>query len=225
MTSTSRSQESVSLYEPMEFPAYALIIKRTVDLVLTVGSLPLILPMLAVLTLLIRLDSRGPAFYKDKRIGLHGVPFHCLKLRTMHLNGDQVLAQYLQTNPAARLEWEQYRKLRGHDPRITRVGKVIRRFSLDELPQLLNVLLGHMSLVGPRPYMLGERHLLAKYYAIVTSVKPGITGLWQVSGRNEIKFHDRVLMETEYVRSWSLWTDMTLLVKTVTVLINRRGAY
>jgi undecaprenyl-phosphate galactose phosphotransferase len=143
----------------------------------------------------------------------------------MYQDGDELLAAYLRENPAAGKEWKEYAKLRGEDPRVTRVGRWLRKYSLDELPQIINVLWGDMSLVGPRPYLPRENEAIGEYKYIICSTVPGITGLWQVSGRNEVCFADRLKLDEWYVRNWNLWRDIVILLKTVKVVFGRKGAY
>ncbi len=185
----------------------------------------LVLPLLLILALLVRLDSSGSAIYSGYRLGYRGKKFKCYKFRTMYLNNDQILEQYLNENPAAREEWEVYAKLRSYDPRVTRIGKYLRQYSLDELPQILNVIRGQMSLVGPRPYLPREIEDMGDYADTILMIDPGMTGLWQVSGRNEIDFNGRLELEASYVRNWSIWLDISLLFRTFSVVLGRKGAY
>jgi Undecaprenyl-phosphate galactose phosphotransferase WbaP len=200
-------------------------VKRTFDLLF--GSLILIAftPLLLTLSLIIKLDSKGPVFYNGKRIGQGGKIFDCHKYRTMYPNASAILDSYLAGNDVARQEWEKYRKLKDYDPRLTRVGKFIRRFSLDELPQLLNVINGEMSLVGPRPYLPAEKEQMGSWFDEILVAKPGITGLWQVSGRNLISFEGRLRLGSWYVKNWSLWLDLIIILKTLKVVIKGEGAY
>ncbi|MDI6908010.1 MAG: undecaprenyl-phosphate galactose phosphotransferase WbaP [Thermoanaerobacterales bacterium] len=200
-------------------------LKRVLDILAGGAALALCLPLFAVIGLAIKLDSPGPVFYRCKRLGRRGREFDCWKFRTMYLNNDTILRDYLAADPAAREEWERYAKLRGRDPRVTRAGRFLRRFSLDELPQLINVLMGDMSLAGPRPYLPRERERLGDHAATILLARPGLTGLWQVSGRNDVDFDGRLYLESWYVRNWSLWLDLTLLLRTVTVVLGRKGAY
>ncbi len=200
-------------------------IKRSFDMALSVLILPLLLPLIGILGLLIRLDSPGPVFYSHKRIGRGGKEFGVYKFRSMYQDSTERLETILETDPEARKEWDTYFKLK-HDPRITRMGRFLRRTSLDELPQIFNVLKSEMSLVGPRPVI--EEELLkyykegADYYQLV---RPGITGLWQVSGRNDVDYEARVKLDTWYVLNWSLWLDVLMLVRTVKVVFQKQGAY
>jgi len=143
----------------------------------------------------------------------------------MYKDGDAKLQDYLDQHPEAKKEWEEFKKLKGFDPRVTKIGKFLRKTSLDELPQLINVIKGEMSLVGPRPYLPREREDMEDYFSTITVAKPGITGLWQVSGRNELTFKERLILDAWYVQNWSLWLDIVILFKTVKVLIKGEGAY
>jgi undecaprenyl-phosphate galactose phosphotransferase len=205
--------------------AWNILWKRLFDLV--AGTLIAILatPLILLIALWIRLDSKGPAFYNAKRIGKNGREFICYKFRTMHVNGDALLDEYFDRNPEAREEWERFAKLKTADPRVTRAGRFLRRFSLDELPQVYNVLLGNMSLVGPRPYLPREKEKMGYYYDTIIETVPGITGLWQTGGRNDVEFEGRLGMDSWYVRNWSFWLDVILLLKTVKVVLGKRGAY
>jgi Undecaprenyl-phosphate galactose phosphotransferase WbaP len=181
-------------------------------------------PILGLITLMVKLGSPGPVFYLQKRLGKHGKVFEMLKFRTMYLNADQMLALYLAQNPEMKAEWNCHQKL-VRDPRITPVGTLLRRFSLDELPQLWNVLVGDMSLVGPRPIMLGQRELYGENFQHYVRTQPGLTGLWQVSGRSDTSYADRVALDEYYVRHWSIWMDLYILFRTVWVVIKHSGAY
>jgi len=198
--------------------------KRTFDR--AVGALLLLIlaaPML-VIAALIRITSRGPAIYRQQRIGRHGRTFTCYKFRTMFVDAEERLKEILATDPAAKAEWEAYRKLKD-DPRVTGVGRFLRSTSLDELPQLLNVLKGEMSLVGPRPVTKQE---IDEYYKemaeVCFSIPPGITGLWQVSGRSNTSYDYRVALDSWYVRNWSLWLDIVVLLRTIKVVFTKEGA-
>jgi len=188
--------------------------KRGFDLIFGFLIACLALPLCLFLALVVRLDSAGPAFFVQERLGYRGVPFRCIKFRTMHIEGDEMLVRHLEQNPDAADEWQRYAKLRGHDPRLTQFGTFLRKTSLDELPQLWNVLRGQMSLVGPRPYMLQERARLGEELVTILSARPGMTGFWQVSGRNELTLDDRVQLEAWYIRNWTVWFDCIILAKT-----------
>jgi Undecaprenyl-phosphate galactose phosphotransferase WbaP len=197
--------------------------KRMFDTLLSSAALLVLSPVMIAVALLIRRDG-GPALYGHPRLGRNGGTFSCFKFRTMVADGDAVLKKHLQENPAAYEEWRATRKLQ-QDPRITPFGNFLRRSSLDELPQLFNVLLGDMSLVGPRPIVNAEVDRYEGDIAHYYRVRPGITGLWQVSGRNDVSYAQRVHMDSWYVRNWSLWHDIAILCKTIPALINRQGAY
>lgn len=199
------------------------LIKRCFDIGASSVALVALAPLMLVLAFFIRRDG-GPALYGHKRIGLNGASFTCLKFRSMIHNSGEVLRQYLASNPEAAAEWKREWKLHD-DPRVTRLGRFLRKSSLDELPQLFNVLHGDMSLVGPRPIVLAEAGRYNHDIAYYRRVRPGITGLWQVSGRNDVSYERRVWMDSWYVRNWSLWNDIAILCKTITVLATRQGAY
>ena len=200
-------------------------LKRTFDLASAFLSLPFLLPAVLVIALLIRLESRGTAFYSQDRIGFKGRIFRFYKFRTMYVNNEEILEQHLASNPEIREEWEQFKKLRGKDPRVTRIGRFLRKTSLDELPQIWNVFRGNMSLVGPRPYLPREQEEMKEEFSMIIAAKPGLTGLWQISGRNELAFQDRLKMDQWYVANWTLWLDVEILIKTIAVVLKREGAY
>ena len=199
-------------------------LKRSSDLAITLFGGLLSLPLLAVIILLVRLGSAGPIFYGQERIGRHGRRFKAWKFRTMVMNADEVLEMHLASDPLLRAEWEANHKLKD-DPRITWIGKYLRKTSLDELPQLWNVLRGEMSLVGPRPIVVAEIDKYADDYEYYVDVLPGITGLWQVSGRNNTTYSERVALDAYYVKNWSLWLDLYILISTIRVVLFREGAY
>ncbi len=194
-------------------------LKRGFDLFLGSALTLMTLPIGVIVAILIKLDSKGPALFVQERLGYRGRNFQCLKFRTMRVNGDGMLAQYLESNPIARDEWKKYAKLRHDDPRLTRLGRFLRRWSLDEFPQLLNVLKGEMSLVGPRPYLLHERGRIGDELRTILSARPGMTGFWQVSGRNQLTLEDRVKLEGWYVRNWTPWLDCIVFAKTFRVVL------
>lgn len=198
------------------------IIKRTMDVVLTSIGCVAILPLLVLFGIIIKLDSKGPIFHRQKRLGQDGVRFSALKFRTMFADAEQRLQEILARDPAYRAEYDQFHKL-ANDPRVTRVGRVLRKYSLDELPQLWNVLVGEMSLVGPRPYLEREIPDMEQKEAIILRVKPGITGIWQVTWRNESTFEQRLQLDVEYVRNWSPWLDLYVLARTVPVVLGGTG--
>lgn len=193
--------------------------KRMIDLILVVMTLPFWLPVILVTALLIALDGRNP-FYIQARIGRDGRVFHMLKLRSMVPDADIALEKHLRENPAARLEWLTTQKLK-HDPRVTRIGAFIRKTSIDELPQLVNVLFGEMSLVGPRPMMVCQKMLYpgSLYY----EMRPGLTGFWQISNRNNCRFAGRARYDNAYFKSMSLRTDLVVILRTVRVVLRGTG--
>ena len=198
--------------------------KRLVDICIALLAGVLLLPVLVVVALAVKLTSRGPVVFGHERIGKHNTRFRVWKFRTMVQDAERKLEEYLQANPEMRLEWEQEHKLKD-DPRITRIGKFMRKWSLDELPQLWNVLRGEMTLVGPRPIVAQEIARYKEHFATRCSVPPGITGLWQVSGRNNIGYDERVELDMYYIRNWSPWLDFYLIAKTVRVVLCPKGAY
>ncbi len=197
--------------------------KRVFDTVAAALMLVMLSPVLLVLALLIRRDG-GPALFAHPRIGKQGRVFNCYKFRTMVVDAEQQLEQLLQKRPELRTQWQHERKLR-HDPRVSPIGRLLRRTSLDELPQLINVVRGEMSLVGPRPVVRAELQRYGDEVGYYLMVRPGMTGLWQVSGRNDVDYDTRVYLDTWYVKNWSLWHDLVILIKTVRVVLSRSGAY
>jgi Undecaprenyl-phosphate galactose phosphotransferase WbaP len=200
------------------------IIKRIVDILLVVLFSPVLLPLVGLVAAAVRLSSPGPIFFLHRRIRRHGEFFTMWKFRTMCINSAEVLERYLGAHPEAEAEWRRTHKLKC-DPRVTRVGRFLRRTSLDELPQLWNVLTGSMSLVGPRPIVAAEVEKYGEFFADYCLVKPGITGLWQVSGRSEVTYPQRVQLDREYAQTWSLWGDARILVRTLPSVVNHDGAY
>lgn len=202
---------------------WARFVKRGFDLVLSGTALLLVLPVMAVIAALLALEG-GPIFFAHQRVGRGGRPFSCYKFRTMVPNAQQVLEELLERDPRARAEWERDRKLR-NDPRVTRLGYWLRRLSLDELPQLINILRGDMSVVGPRPVVGDELKRYGSARIYYEMVRPGLTGLWQISGRNDVDYERRVALDTWYVRNWTLWYDILIIFRTLVVLPARSGAY
>ena len=199
------------------------ILKRTMDIVGSLAIITLLSPVLLYLYFSVKKDG-GNAIYGHPRIGRNGKTFKCLKFRSMVMNSKEVLDELLRTDPEARAEWEKDFKLK-NDPRITKIGAFIRKTSLDELPQLFNVLKGEMSLVGPRPIVDEELDRYQDDVEYYLMAKPGMTGLWQVSGRNDVDYSTRVYFDSWYVKNWSLWNDIAILFKTVNVVLKRDGAY
>jgi Undecaprenyl-phosphate galactose phosphotransferase WbaP len=197
--------------------------KRFIDIVVSGLAFVLLLPFFLLLAGLICLDSPGPVFYRQNRLGKHGKSFTMFKFRSMYRNADEVLSSYLAENPTLKQEWDRYQKLK-EDPRITRMGRFLRRFSIDELAQLGNVLIGEMSLVGPRPILLDQQEVYGENYHHYVRVAPGISGLWQISGRNQTTFARRAELDMEYVMSWSVWLDIYIIVRTIWVVLKSEGA-
>jgi len=200
------------------------LIKGGSDYLLSLLLLPFIIVVMALISAIIkREDPSESILFRQKRLGREGQLFTCYKFRTMLGNSDHLLQDYLNKNP---LEVDNYARFHKYenDPRITKIGRFLRKTSLDELPQIFNVLRRDMSFIGPRPYMNEERQKIGEKLSIILAVRPGITGLWQVSGRSEVDFMGRVALDAWYVRNWSLWTDFVILVKTIKVVLKREGA-
>ena len=196
-------------------------IKRALDLMLAIVLLPLIAPVVAVLWILVRWDG-GPGFFLHQRIARGGRPFWCIKLRSMAPDADLRLKALLAHNAVARAEWDRDAKLRD-DPRVTRLGKFIRKTSLDELPQVINVLRGEMSFVGPRPIIESELQKYAEYKHAYLTLKPGVTGVWQVSGRNDVDYAKRIAIDVDYCKSRNLFRDFAIMVRTIGVVWRKTG--
>lgn len=201
------------------------ITKRIFDLIIGSVAFLLVLPILIVVSVWIKLDSKGPVFFNGERIGKDGKLFKCYKFRSMYMNSDELLKKHLRENLELQEEWKRFQKLKGNDIRVTKVGRFIRKYSLDELPQIFNVFKGEMSLVGPRPYLPREKEMMGKYYNIIITTVPGITGYWQVNGRSNVEFKGRLLMDNWYIRNWSVWIDLVLLLKTIKTVFFKSGAY
>lgn len=169
-------------------------------------------------------EDGGRIFYGHRRIGQGGNEFHCLKFRTMVPNGDEVLRAHLRSDPRANAEWRETRKLKD-DPRVTPLGKVLRKLSIDELPQLINIIRGDMSLVGPRPVIVDELEYYGQDLHCYLAVRPGLTGLWQISGRNDVSYADRVAYDRQYFESWSFFRDLWIILLTVPAILSSRGSY
>ena len=199
-------------------------IKRMIDLLLVVLTSPFLLAIFILLIIFVRLDSRGPVIYRQKRVGKDGKEFMIWKFRTMAADADQMLEKYFDTYPEYRTEWNDSKKIK-KDPRVTNAGKILRRLSLDELPQIYNILRGEMSVVGPRPIMEEEIQYYDDSYSLYTRVKPGLTGLWQVSGRNDVSYEQRVSLDDYYVNNWSIWLDIYILFRTIKAVLTGKGAY
>jgi len=196
------------------------VLKRMLDLVVAGIVLVVSLPFMVIIGLLVKFDSLGPIFHLRHVVGVNGRTFDALKFRTMYVDADERLNQ----DPELRQQFEQNFKLKD-DPRVTRIGKILRALSLDELPQLFNVLRGQMSLVGPRMITVPERDKYGKWSMNLSTVKPGITGLWQVSGRSDVSYDERVTLDMHYIRNYSIWMDLQLLYQTIPAVLKKRGAY
>lgn len=208
---------------PNADPLYAKNCKRMLDVL---GAVVLILcaaPVMLILALIVRADG-GPAIFRHRRVGARGRSFYCLKFRTMHIRAREMLHQHLEADPAARAEWNATFKLK-NDPRVTRLGRVLRKTSLDELPQLFNVLVGDMSLVGPRPIVSAEIPFYGGDFGFYAYCRPGLTGMWQISGRSDVDYDQRVAFDRQYVSAWSLWRDIGIILATPKVFLGKSGAY
>lgn len=216
--------EDVSIYKSKIKRKFERIVKRFIDILGGIfGSLALIPLTLIIFLANFVSGDRGPIFYSQERIGKNGKKFKMYKYRSMVIGADEKLKRYLEENEEARKEYTKYKKMKD-DPRVTKIGKFIRETSLDEFPQFINVLKGDMSLVGPRPYLEREKEDMTYFYKYIVSCKPGVTGLWQVSGRSDVSFDDRVRMDMEYFRRNCLRIDAKILGKTVENIVKRVGA-
>ncbi len=200
-------------------------LKRLFDLVISFIALVILMPLFLLIALAVKLDSRGPVLFIQERFGKQGKKFRFIKFRTMRVDGDKILENFLAENPQYREEWQRYKKLKTLDPRVTRIGRFLRRFSLDEAPQLINVFKGDMSIVGPRPYLIREKEAIRQSAAIIFRVKSGLTGLWQIKGRSELSFDARLELDEFYVRNWSFLLDITIILKTFGAVLKGKGAY
>jgi len=197
--------------------------KRILDVVVASIALIFVLPLLILVGVLIRLQDGGQAVYSQKRYGRNGRTFKCYKLRSMVANADQRLIEILAQDPEARIEWDQTQKLT-HDPRITPLGRFIRKTSIDELPQLFNILKGEMSIVGPRPIVENEITKYGEFYRDYCSVRPGLTGLWQVEGRSDTTYEQRVQLDVKYATTRNFTGDIMIMLRTVPAVLLSRGA-
>lgn len=199
-------------------------LKRALDLLICTLALPVLAPFCLILSVLVCLDSRGAPIYRHERIGRNGKPFQIYKFRTMFVNADVQLQEYLEKDPLLAVEWASNHKLK-NDPRLTRMGHFLRKTSLDELPQVINIFLGNMTLVGPRPIVESEKAKYGRYFEEYCEVRPGLTGLWQTSGRNNTTYSQRVAYDHYYINHWSLLLDLWIMAKTAPVALCGRGAY
>jgi exopolysaccharide production protein ExoY len=197
--------------------------KRVFDVAAAIGLLVFLAPLLLILAVAVSRDG-GPVLFGHRRIGAGGQPFICWKFRSMVVNAEAALQRTLATDPEARREWERDFKLR-NDPRVTRLGRFLRKSSLDELPQLFSVITGEMSLIGPRPIVADEITRYGAGFSDYAACRPGLTGLWQVSGRNDVDYAERVAIDSRYARNWSFVQDVSILFRTVGVVLRRSGAY
>ena len=198
--------------------------KRVLDILFALLLAAVALPFAVVIAIAIRLETRGPIFFRHERIGKHGRRFGLWKFRYMVVNADALLDEYLDRHPERRLEWDAKQKLKD-DPRATRVGRLLRRTSLDELPQIWNILRGDMSMVGPRPIVADEIGKYGSAYELYSQVAPGLTGVWQVSGRNSTSYAERTQIDSDYIRGWTLGGDLQILLRTIPVVLGHRNAY
>jgi exopolysaccharide production protein ExoY len=196
--------------------------KRIIDIVLAFCSIIVLFPALTFIAILILIVDRRPIIIRQSRIGRGGATFWCFKYRTMIVDSDEYLRRYFEKHPTALMEWQSTRKLKC-DPRITALGRALRRMSLDELPQLYNIIKGEMSFVGPRPIVAEEIEKYGSYFSDYICARPGLTGIWQTSGRNEISYETRVALDSEYVRNWSLRADVVILLRTIPAVISFPG--
>lgn len=212
--------EPITIYENKS----TRIIKRAMDIIGGFFGTLLLLPLTVVIYIAnLIVKDKGPVFYAQKRIGKDGKIFTIYKYRSMVVNADKKLNKYLKENEEAKIEYEKYKKLK-EDPRITKVGNFLRKTSLDEFPQFINVLKGEMSLVGPRPYLRREKKDMGENYKTIISVKPGVTGYWQVNGRSEKDFEERTSMDVAYIHDQNLWFDIKIIIKTVLKIFKKEGA-
>lgn len=199
-------------------------VKRAVDIFIALAALVFLAPVLLVTYAAVKLTSKGPGIFVQERCGLAGEMFNCYKFRSMEIDAAARLAKILAEDPEAAREWRSTHKLR-NDPRVTPIGYFLRKSSIDELPQLINILRGDMSIVGPRPIVLDERMRYGRHIASYNRVRPGVVGLWQISGRSNVSYNDRVSLDVEYVDTWSLKNDLMIFLKAIPAVLFARGAY
>lgn len=201
-----------------------LLLKRFLDISILLIFSPIYLPVMLILALLIKITSPGPIFFGHKRIGKNGKIIRTWKFRSMVSNAQEILPEILASNPELQAEWDRTQKLE-HDPRVTKIGKFLRKTSLDELPQLWNIFVGEMSLVGPRPVTEEELQKYGLYAEYVNSATPGLSGMWQISGRSDTGYDERIKLDMYYIQNWSIWLDLWILIKTIWVVLIGKGAY
>lgn len=199
-------------------------IKRLIDIIVSLFALIVLSPLFFVIAVLIKMDSKGPVFFKHRRIGKDAKPFYCIKFRTMVVNAEEVLKKLFEEKPSLKEEFDKNFKLKD-DPRVTKIGRILRKTSLDEMPQIINVLKGEMSIIGPRPIVEKEAEKYGKYKDLLLQVKPGMAGFWVASGRNDVDYEERVMMDTYYIKNWSLWLDIKIFIYAAISVLRRKGAY
>lgn len=202
----------------------SLALKRFIDILVCICVAPAVIPITAAIALAIKITDSGPIFYGHKRVGKNHADLKCWKFRSMCIDADKKLAEILASDPVRAAEWEKDRKFTD-DPRVTKIGKFLRKTSLDEIPQLWNILTGEMSLIGPRPVTEPELKKYGNYADYILSVKPGLSGMWQISGRSDTGYEERISLDTYYIQNWSIWLDIWILIKTIGVVIRGKGAY
>lgn len=200
------------------------IAKRIVDIIGGLIGCIFLIPLTIAISIvrIITKENDGPLFYEQLRIGKNGKSFRLYKYRSMVVGADDILSTYLAENEEARKEYKKYKKLE-KDPRITKIGNILRKFSIDEFPQFINVLKGEMSLVGPRPYLIREKEDMGKDYNTIITVKPGLTGYWQVNGRNDTDFEERIIMDLDYIQNRNLWLDIKIILRTALKIFKKEG--
>ena len=198
--------------------------KRFIDIFLLLLSSPVTLPVVLIVAFAVKFSSPGPVFYGHKRIGKNGKEFKCWKFRSMVIDADKQLEKILAENPDMRAEWEKDRKFT-NDPRVTKIGKILRKTSIDEIPQFFNILTGEMSFIGPRPVTEPELTKYGTKSNVILSVQPGLSGMWQISGRSDTGYEERVTLDSYYIQNWSVWLDIWIIIKTVYVVLRGKGAY
>lgn len=218
----SSAWQAIDAVEPVA--VYASNGKRAVDLAVAIPALIFVAPIMGAIALAVKLGDEGPALFRQPRCGVKGETFECLKFRTMRKDAAERLERLLATDPEARAEWDRYQKLR-KDPRVTAIGSFLRKTSLDELPQLWNILKGEMSIIGPRPITTGEIQRYGRNFHYYTAAKPGVIGMWQVNGRNKLTYDERVELDIKYTREWTFWTDIKIMAKAVPAVLFGGGAY
>lgn len=202
----------------------SLLVKRIIDIAILLVMSPLVVPVVIVVSIIVKISSPGPIFYGHRRVGKDGKEFKCWKFRSMVINADKMLDKILAEHPEMREEWERDRKFT-NDPRVTKIGKVLRKTSIDELPQLWNVFVGEMSFIGPRPVTEPELKKYGDKTSLILSVLPGLSGMWQISGRSATGYEERINLDSYYIQNWSVWLDLWIILKTVWVVLKGKGAY